>query len=398
MNNTINDNIENVNPLLYYFGLVSYLLFFLNVEISWSYPGAPFKYLCFLFLSAHLIQVIKLYDPKELILLLLVSILVIIVGINAEQLAPLFLSLELIVGAKGIEFKDILKLHFGVSVAICLFSIVGSSLGIIENVIVDLSNEVDLLSDSTKRYSYGYVWPTGCAIHISYICLSYWILKDSRLGIKEVLVFILAIFFIIFYPQARQASIIIFTILIITLYLTYKRNRQQVPKRFTLIFLISSPIILTILCLYMTIAYDNFDYTWMFFNILLTGRLSLGQEAIDEYGFTFLGQYIEMIGGDANTKDYNYVDCSFVQTPLIWGVLLFIILLLVYEFIGFQAYKRKNYTLLFAIFLAAISSVTSQYFFQIKFCPLLLAFFASHSLTEEKENYVEEGIIKEANS
>lgn len=395
------DSIQSPPPYLYYAGLVSYLLFFLNVEISWNYPSIIFKYLSFLFLSLHLLQILHLFSYKAQLFLSPFFLLVVIVGIIAEQLAPLFLSFELIVGAKGIEFKNILIVHFVVSITICLISVVGSSLGVIENVVVDLSDEVDLFSESAIRYSYGYVWPTGCAIHISFLCLSYWVLKDSQIGTKGLLAFIFAIFFVLYYPQARQASFIILLILLLSFYLRYKSYYQKDPPKFILFFLFISPVIFAVISLYCTIAYDEMDYTWMITNILFTGRLSLGQDAIEEYGIPLFGQYIEMVGGDVKSDDYNYVDSSFVQAPLIWGVVLFILLMLIYEYIAYKAYKRKNYILLFAIAIAALSSVTSQYFFQIKFCPLLLAFLANHTVEEQdtiekKDNYVEEGIIKEA--
>ena len=373
-------NSQMSKPFLYYAGIVSYLLFALNVEVSWDYPTFPFKYLTFFLLSAHLFQVISLYSIRHQILLLLSLLLVCIVGVIAEQLAPLILSFELIVGAKGVEFKKILKVHFLVSVAICLFSVIGSSVGLVENVVVDLSNEVDLFADSPKRYSYGYVWPTGCAIHISFLCLTYWLIKDSYIGVKGWLCFIIAIYFVLFYPQARQASFIIFFILLISLYINYVIRHQRHPNRLFLFFLLISPLVFAAISLYMTIAFNGLDQTWMFVDILFTGRLRLGQEAIEEYGIPLFGQYIDMIGGDVNMNDYNYVDSSFVQAPLIWGVVLFGILLLLYEYIACKAYKINSYSLLFAVAIAALSGVTSQYFFQIKFCPLLLALFASHNV------------------
>lgn len=384
-------------PFLYYAGMVSYLLFFLNVEISWSYSGIPFKYLAFLLLSVHLLQVLSLYSRKEQFLLLLTLLLVSMVGLIAEQLAPLLLSFELIVGAKGIEFKNILKVHFLVSVSICLVSVVGSSLGLIDNVVVDLSNEVDLFADSTKRYSYGYVWPTACAVHISYLCLTYWLIKNSHIGLEGLFCFIYAVYFVLFYPQARQASFIIILIIFVSLYLRIKSRHQRHPHKFFLFFLLISPIVFAAFSLFATIQFDGFDSTWLIVDILFSGRLRLGQEAIDEYGITLFGQHIEMIGGDVNMNDYNYVDSSFVQAPLIWGIVLFAILILAYEYIAYHAFKRNDYSLLFAIAIAALSSVTSQYFFQIKFCPLILALFASHTI-EEQDNYVEEGFIEETDT
>lgn len=386
-----------MSPLLYYIGLMSYLLFFLNVEISWNYPGILFKYSSFVFLSLHLLQVFRLYNNKVQLMLFVTFLIIVVVGVKSEQLAPLILSYELIIGAKGIDFKSILKVHFIVSLTICLISIVGSSIGVIDNVVVNMSDEVNLISASGNRYSYGYVWPTGCAIHISFLCLSFWLLKNAIIGMKGILSFCFCIFFVLYYPQARQASFIILLLLLASVYLTFLNKTQKSPPKSLLYFLIISPLLFAIISLYCTIAFDEMDYTWMIANVLFSGRLSLGQDAINEYGITMFGQHIEMIGGDVNMDDYNYVDSSFVQAPLIWGVVLFVILLLIYEYISYQAFRRNSFAFLFAIAMAALSSVTSQYFFQIKFCPLLLALFASHT-TVEQYNYDEKGFIEEADS
>lgn len=383
-------------PIFFYIGLASFILFFFKIELAWYYPSSIFKYIALLSLTIHLCLSIQKYDIKQLLVIAAVALLVIYTGINAHEITRLSLSFALIVGAKDIDFKSILKVCFLTGFSLCLISLVGSSIGLIENKVISMDMEsMEMMgSSNAKRYSYGYGWPTGCAIHISFVCLIYWAYKEGLLKWREIISFLCAFWIVYYYNQARQAAIIILLMVVISFYLLYLHKRNKRGPRFLMFLLISSIPLFAIVSIIGTILYDESDILWIAANIIFSNRLKLGYDAIEEYGFRWFGQYFEMIGGDT-TYEYNYVDSSYVQMYLLWGIVLTTFLLVLYFAISLKAYKRGDMALLFAIMLAGLSSVTSQYLFQIMSCPFLLALFAKHSvrdidINKNKYSYVKE--------
>ena len=370
-------------PILYTIGLVSFILFFMEIELAWSYPKSVFKYIAILSLTFHVFLSLNKYNSRQLILLALLALLVVYVGFNAQQITLLCLSFALIVGAKDIEFKQILKIHFYTGLFLCLISVIGSSIGLIENKANDIGiDSMEMLGSSTsRRYSYGYVWPTDCANHISFVCIAFFLIREGVLKIRELFFLSLVFLFVFLGVKARQSASIVLLILLLSLYLRYLRKKQKNPYRFILFLFIFSIPLLAAISIYATLAYDETDMAWVVANIVLTGRLRLGQDAIEEYGIPWFGQYIKMIGADANKLEYNYVDSSYLQAYLLWGIVLATILIGQLFIVCKRAYSRKDSAMLFAVFLAGLSSVTSQFLFQIMFSPFLLALLSNHQNT-----------------
>ena len=369
-------------PVLYYIGLVSFILFFMEIELAWRYPTSIFKYISIISLAMHLLTVMKEYKPIQLITLSALFILTLYVGYNAQQITLLCLSFFLIVGAKGMDLNAILHVHFLTGLILFLVTVIGCAMGLIENKVDNISvDSMEMLgTSSSKRYSYGFAWSTDCAIHLSFVCLVYWLMKEGILKGLEILIFTIAFIFCFQFVKARQASFIILMLIMTTFYLKYLWKRNLYPYKIILYLLVVSIPFFSIISMYATISYDNTDIFWIATDILFSGRLGLGEDAITYYGVPWFGQYVQMIGGDANTLEYNYVDSSYVQAYLLWGIVLTTILILVYFVISKKAYQRRDIPLLFAIFFAGLSSVTSQDLFQLYHCPFLIALLSNHQI------------------
>ena len=375
-------------PILYSIGLVSFMLCFLKIELSWSYPAIVFKYFSYATLTIHLFTWIQKYAGRQLVFLGLAFFIVIITGYNAQQLSLLYLSFALVVGAKGIEYRKILKICFITGFSICFISVFGSWLGLIENKVYHFSiDNMEMMgADTTARYCYGFVWPTACGIHISFVCLTYWLLKKGSLNVVEMLLFIFAFWFAFEINKTRQASLIILIMLFFSLYLSYCNRQLRTPPKFLLKSLIITIPLFALLSMYATLAYDEGDISWVAVNLVFSNRLALGLDAIEQYGIPWLGQYILMVGADAGMMEYNYVDSSYVQAYLLWGIVLTTTLIFIFVKMNASAYKRRDSIFLFAVLLAGLSGISSQYLFQIYHCPLLLALFAQHSASDLEYN------------
>ena len=83
------DTEERAIPILYTIGLVSFILCFMEIELSWSYPMVIFKYLSFAALTLHLLNWFQEYSGRQLLILALAFIIVVVTGYNAQQLSLL---------------------------------------------------------------------------------------------------------------------------------------------------------------------------------------------------------------------------------------------------------------------------------------------------------------------
>lgn len=386
------------NNYLYYIGLVFAILCLINPEIAWPIPLVELdKALSLLCLSIHAILNLGRYKSLMVIYLGTIFIFTIVVGLNANDLYLFVISFLLIIGAKNIDYNRILYVHFITGLCIMLISVIGAMYGIIRNVVVyrGVLNDVSFYdSGSIGRQSLGYVWPTGFAIHASFLLLSYWLLKKARLKLYEWILFVYLILILIKLTDTRQIIILMLLPLFSLLITKTSWIWKSVIIKYFLILIIP---ILTIVSLWIVIAYNSSNEYWMVADLISSGRLGSGQDSINKYGIPMFGQYFKMYGAENNSFYYNYIDSSFIQALVLWGWLMTLLLVSTYVVICKRAYDRHNFPLVLAVFVTGLSCLTSQYLFQIMSCPLLLALFAKHK-DYKKINYVKERNIKEANT
>ena len=122
-------------------------------------------------------------------------------------------------------------------------------------------------------------------------------------------------------------------------------------------------------------------------NAILNGRLDLANSAIDNYGINLFGREVEWIGADNIYSEvklaYNYVDSSFLQYILTFGIVYIVLVCLLYTYMGYKANKQKDVALSF-IFLVIIGhSMFDPQMMWLDYTPFLLYFLAG---TEKKNN------------
>ena len=91
--------------------------------------------------------------------------------------------------------------------------------------------------------------------------------------------------------------------------------------------------------------------------------------------------------GDA----YNYLDNSYVQSLVIYGLIYTFLFVVGYVVICWKAFNRKDYFLMYSILFAGISGLIAQHFIEIYMNPFLIALFANHSATEVTATEITDG-------
>jgi len=382
-------NKPNEKSLFYYLAMVFSTLFLVRYVTLWE-PylaiAVVFKYLAFLLTSFLLFISIPQYSPNKRLLIICLVFLSIIIGYNSDRLEFMYFTAALIIGAKNINFDGIIKVHFFLSLFFCLFNIWGNYIGIIPDATSkDLSDRMEFMTDEMVfRKSFGYDWCTDFASHVFLIILSYWIYRKGLLKFFEIVLLVIIAVFVLIKTGTRMASGLIVLVALFSIYYRF-RNPQRISRLIWIFLLLSTPLF-AFLSYFATIEYNYSDMGWFAANVLLSGRLSLGQEAINEKGIPWFGQVYKMygMGNSSGGNEYNYIDNTYIQYFVICGIIATVSFILCYLSICYRAYKQKNLLIMLAILLSGLFGVITQFHFNIAYCPLLLATCANLTVVERK--------------
>jgi hypothetical protein len=394
--------VDNNISIFYLTFLLALYYTFVNSHTLWmgmSHLGSLVKYTSLLLSVVLVTSNVTLYESKQKLNILIIALLVVVVAYNAGFAYHgyvFWIYFSLIVGAKEVDFQQIVKFHLSVEFCFCLTNLLADTLGWTDKSLVYMGDQREDMfgEDVIARYSAGYPAATDFATHILYMLLDLWILKKGKLQIVGYAFVLGVVLVIIFYCDARQAAGCIFLVLLASLYLSRLEKKQKALNRLLGRILIMGIPLFFVISLYSTLSYDSSDIGWVAANVVLSGRLALGLDAIEEFGIPWFGQVVKMYGAGFTGvgEEYNYVDCAYVQMLLRWGIIAIILFLLAFVKIGRDAYKRCDYVLLFALFIAGISAMITQFLFYLNYCVFILALTAIH----ERPNSVGKGSVEEA--
>lgn len=381
---------------IYFSGLIISLVYFLLLETTIDFLDEVrllLKLLAVLLLALHIVFAFSKYSSLWKLIIIITFFLSVIIGHKCDHLTELFVTWATVFGAKDIPKDRLLKVYFKTSLVFCVFTICLALFGIIENnVLPNLSGDRENVFGEVikERDSFGYIWPTDFATHVFFIFMTFWILHQGQLGIAKVTFSILMTYVLLLYTDSRLGCGCIVLLLIVGVILSYIRNRQNRKakniKRFRISFLFVLWIpFLAILSLWATAAYDPTNLLWIAIDLVLSGRLEIGQEALSNYGIPLLGQLYKLHGANSDANLYNYIDSSYLQLFIIYGLCYTVLIIAAFIKLGYQSYHRRDYTLLGALFVAGISGVIAQHFIQVFMNPMLLLLFVKEDDSQNTE-------------
>ena len=150
------------------------------------------------------------------------------------------------------------------------------------------------------------------------------------------------------------------TTLAIVMALILKIWDEQFGKKIFSFFIQYITLIGALLIGTLTFFFDKSTFVSETINELLTNRLQLTYDAVQDYGIKLFGQAINWVGGavyfEKEYVDYNYVDSSYMQIMLSYGIVLLIMIIVGYYLIGKMIVKEKAWYLGLVIILSAVHS------------------------------------------
>ena len=274
--------------------------------------------------------------------------------------------------AVNVDFRRITIVYVVETITLTIITIVASLTGIIENYIY-------FRATGEIRLSLGFIYPTNFAAHVFFTMVGIAFLSYSKFSWKHLAVYGAVAYVMYLLTNARGPSSMIAVLAVVVL--LYKVLREKGFKAIPDWFLKYSTVICAVLTLLMIRFYNANNAFWEVVNAFTTNRLTYAKRSMQQNPITLLGQFIEQRGdgngGRLHGEAYTYIDLSFQRILLMYGLLLFIFILVYSVLLYKKSAKRRNITIPLLLFIIAFYSLTAQHYFDFSYNFILLSYFAN---------------------
>ncbi|MBS6396169.1 MAG: hypothetical protein KH452_03300 [Clostridiales bacterium] len=385
---------ENMYLVMFLVLVVFTFLKTTTIPVPWASPGASIEYFneyaenIPVYMEYSLIIVIlfrmaiRMKERWRYLLLAAGLYGVVKYAVSVNQYDNLILLCLLTLGAKDIPFRKMMRIYT-FTVALLLSITVGAAVsGRIEN----------LAFGEGDKLAFGIVSSTDFAAHVFFLMLCYWYVRGERITWWEALLPLGAAVFVYKWSIARCSTICLIALafLIAGHYWARKiKERREEKYRMSSVwtfFLSLSFVLSAIGTLVISAAYNAKIPLWVKLNEVMSNRLELGKRAIAICGFQIWGRDIRLIGNWAEgsaTGKYFYIDSSYLQMAVMYGMIISALVLIAFQIIGYRAYSEKQWILLWILALMSIHGIIEQRIWSLSYCPFILALFAR--LDEERK-------------
>ena len=282
----------------------------------------------------------------------------------------------LIVGAIGISFRKLVRVYCLLVSSALIVTVCCAVSGVIENYVA--------IRGGAVRMFFGINSPTNFASFVFFQILCWWYLRKEKLSYIEAGLTAAAAVILNVFSNTRTACALLLMTAVCMVWIRFRCVRAgKRGEEYRMCPLVSSlgtlayPL-LAILSIGATLTYSQDSELFVKLNAWLSNRLTLGKRAFDVYGVSWFGKYVRMFGleGGRTADNYFYIDSSYVQLPIMFGLAAMIFLLFAFLWISCRARAQKDWIFLLILVLAGVHCVTDCHLIEIQFCPFVLALLA----------------------
>lgn len=318
------------------------------------------------------------YTKKEIIFSLLIILAFAIPAILTDYSFIFWIGF-LIVSAKGIDFDKILKVYLGVSITCMIVTFSASQYGLIENL-----QYFNPRGDQIYiRYCYGSAYPTDYAAHWFFIILAAAVLFDKSLKtMGKVWISLLTAFCVYLTSNAQTTMLCLIGFAgLCVVERVLRKYMPQIEK-----VLRWTPVLCAAVFLGLAYFYDETKAWMVKLDTLLSFRLQLSKEGFDNFPVKLFGQNMVEVGLGSSTEGreyYFFLDDSYIRILLKYGLVLFIVTLVMLVLLSKRASQEKRFVLVMALVAIAVHSFMENRLIDIAFNPMMFAMFATLTPKEQ---------------
>lgn len=336
------------------------------------------------------IYVLDHWKKKELFAISLLLVIELIVW-RMTHYPDLLLIGPFIIGAKDVNFRDIISWYFYLTLILVMTMMILSLTRIVPNLVYYSASR-------PTRYALGMLYPSVIAAHYFYLALAYCYLRFGKLNVIDYLLIISGDVVCMLLTNTKLdflATLLIIPVMIIAQRAYFGKKWSSIIAAF---WWMAIPISASIM-IFLSYFYNPSNHLLRKIDSLLSGRLGLGRLAFKKYDLNLLGrtiiehsfagikgQRLNNSGGGV-PQNYFYIDSSYMRMLLLWGLLAFIIVIVCLTFIALRSTVRKTFILSAVILVASLSFMFEPHIIQIIYNPFLLALLSNSQFNSlEKEN------------
>ncbi len=322
----------------------------------------------------------RLFSKVQFRYIVIIGIILLVVVISTRYTTILD-SFLLCLLATSLDIREICKHYLKISVPFLLITVGASLTGVIQNYTVYVDNRI--------RLSYGFIYPTDFAAHIFYVWLAYWGSAKNDFKYRNMILPIFMAFFLYDKSYAKLDSILFIAGAVFLLFVSFCEKKEKTEWLYKL-GMMSFPacMILSVLASYL---YRKSSFLqWL--DVLLTHRISSGDDAFSKYGFSLFGHYIRQQGfgwtpnGFDNSFGYFFIDNGYHTIILCYGILFTIIVLASYLYSIRFHYNAGNFRIVAILILISISNLVDCRFLNPGYSPFFVLFFCPWIMNVRSNN------------
>ncbi len=281
-----------------------------------------------------------------------------------DQLIPVAIFLCF---AQDIDYRKILKWTFLVQAVFMAVTVAAAQFGLIEDLIWN--------EQGRMRHSLGYNY-CGYPAHLLLFMTLTWFCAREKIRIPEGLV-LLALNYLMYRATDSRTDFYLAVLGTAGFFVWTREYRVAWVDRIRGFAVKYAFLILTVATTALQYFYRP-EIGWMQrLNEALNGRLDLGNQAIQTYGFSLFGEAIRWFGQGSLMKDaertYNYVDCAYLKEMLTYGVLFVALLAFGYYLLGKKIMREKDHALGWAVLMTLAYSTINAHLCVLAFNVFILA-------------------------
>ena len=332
---------------------ISILVFMYVTKMAINYPFKHYNFFLLLLrlLSYTLIGVKFIYDLynkkyslNEVLIIFLIGIYMLIISYQSKTFGYMTYFMY-IVTSKDVDYNKIIKYVLTSFIVSTAFVLILTKFGIINDKIFSLNIR--------NRHGLGFNWTTVFPNMFMYMTLYLIYIRKGKISLYDVIIVISIAIFCYIMTDTKSAFVLTVLGILLAYFLKYNKFLRKYHKIYNYIALVL-PILMASLIIIVSYLYNSDNMVLSKINSILSGRLSLGKRAINEFGFTFMARTLPLVGGEPlDGSTYNFVDSSFLLYLLNFGIIFFVLLMSLLEYFAYLIYLKKDtYMLLvFCIFI-----------------------------------------------
>lgn len=308
--------------------------------------------------------------------------------ISSENMLIIDTLIIILSARKNNDVSNVVKKLSLLQICLIFITVGASFVGLISN-----TNYVRAVN-GVVRQGLGFEYATYSANYFFHAAIAYVAFRNKKFKVKDLIVLEAVNIFLYYYTNTTAVFFELTVALVGFGLIQFIKKPIYEIKILKNFFKVVFPIC-TVLPIILTFKYDAGSSGWGALNVLLTNRLSIGLRALKQYPITLFGQVVQWYTGIGTTTSkvmqYIYVDSSYLNIAITYGIIVLIIVVVAYMVLMNKAIKDNNGLLCVALTILAVHSMTDPQLILLQYNVILIALVKVFSVNNENNMMPEYG-------